>query len=132
MLGQNTNLKACSNIQSATTVQEHYMEMVYNREKQKWLSACPVPCQQIKFAAQPTYFHRTSILNMREDDFRSLVILTVSYETLGIEEHVESLVYDIGNFLAAVGGNLGLFVGFSCLSMFLSLFEFLHPLTKML
>jgi hypothetical protein len=38
------------------------------------------------------------------------------YSTLDVEERIETLVYDAGNFLAAAGGNLGLLLGFSCLS----------------
>jgi len=33
-------------------------------------------------------------------------------------------IYDIGSFLAAAGGNLGLFLGFSCLTMLLNLYQF--------
>jgi hypothetical protein len=35
---------------------------------------------------------------------------------LDVEERIETLVYDVGSFLAAAGGNLGLLLGFSCLS----------------
>jgi hypothetical protein len=41
----------------------------------------------------------------------------MKYETFNVEEHVESLVYDASNFLVSVGGNLRLFLGFSCLSV---------------
>ena len=34
-----------------------------------------------------------------------------------IEDQVETLIYDFGGFVAAAGGNLGLFLGFSCLSV---------------
>jgi hypothetical protein len=43
-----------------------------------------------------------------------------------VEEQIERLAYDFGNFLAAAGGNLGLFLGFSCLPMllgFISIFK---------
>ena len=125
MLGKNPPFKACSDNDSASNTQNQYMQIVYNQEKLNWIFACPVPCKQIGYAAHPTYFHRSSLLNLREDDFKSLVLLTIRYETLAIEENVESLVYDVANFLAAVGGNLGLFLGFSCLSVFLSLLNFL-------
>ena len=125
MLGKNPPFKACSDVDSASNTQNQYMQIVYNQEKLNWIFACPVPCKQIGYAAHPTYFHRSSLLNLREDDFKSLVLLTIRYETLAIEENVESLVYDVANFLAAVGGNLGLFLGFSCLSVFLSLLNFL-------
>ena len=45
------------------------------------------------------------------DIFNIGVVLTLAFESFIIEERVESLVYDAGNFLSAVGGNLGLFLG---------------------
>jgi len=44
----------------------------------------------------------------------------VFYSTLDVKEVVETLVYDVGDFLAAAGGNLGLLLGFSCLSVLLA------------
>ena len=48
-----------------------------------------------------------------KDNFIALIF----YSTLNVEELVETLVYDTGNFLAAAGGNLGLMLGVSCLSI---------------
>jgi hypothetical protein len=45
---------------------------------------------------------------------------------LDVEERVETLVYDAGNFLAAVGGNLGLLLGFSCLSTVFTLIDWIQ------
>jgi len=44
---------------------------------------------------------------------------------MDVEKQVESLIYDAGNSFAAVGGNLGLFLGFSCLSMVFATIDFL-------
>jgi hypothetical protein len=52
--------------------------------------------------------------------------LIISFNSLLVEEQIETLAYDFGNFLAAAGGNLGLFLGFSCLPMllgFISIFK---------
>ena len=43
---------------------------------------------------------------------------------MDVEKEVETLVYDAGNFFAAIGGNLGLFLGFSCLTMILKCVDF--------
>ena len=51
--------------------------------------------------------------------------LILVYETLSVEEHFETLVFDIGSLLAAAGGNLGLFLGFSCLSLLISCLDYL-------
>ncbi len=40
-----------------------------------------------------------------------------------VEERVEALVYDEVNFIAAAGGNLGLFLGFSCFSVLIALMK---------
>ena len=41
------------------------------------------------------------------------------YDTLNTEQRIESLDYDFGSFLVNAGGNLGLFLGLSCLSILL-------------
>ena len=55
------------------------------------------------------------------------ILFKMYFESFAIEEQVESLVYDEANFWAAVGGNLGLFLGFSCLSL---LFDLIKPFDK--
>jgi hypothetical protein len=46
-----------------------------------------------------------------------------------VQKQVEVLVYDFGGFIAAAGGNLGLCLGFSCLSI---LFTITHWTQKAL
>ena len=43
--------------------------------------------------------------------------LFIIFNTCTVERRVETLVYDFPTFLAAAGGNLGLCLGCSCLSM---------------
>ncbi len=43
-----------------------------------------------------------------------------------MEERIESYIYDLGNFLAAAGGHLGLSLGFSCLSALLTFVRYLR------
>ena len=49
--------------------------------------------------------------------------LSVYYNNLEIEERTETLIYDLSTFLSAAGGNLGLLMGFSCLSVLLALIK---------
>ena len=56
---------------------------------------------------------------------RNYYVLMLYYETFDVEEHVESLAYNAGSFLVSVGGNLGLFLGFSCLSILFALINIL-------
>jgi hypothetical protein len=48
--------------------------------------------------------------------FKTAVWIYFSSTTVMIQE--EYLLYDMGTVVAAVGGNLGLFIGFSCLNLF--------------
>ena len=94
---------------------------------------CPLPCQQNSYNLKLNYFHKNSWI---DTDGKSGIIpdsfsLAVAYNTLIVEERVESLVYDVGSFLAAAGGNLGLFLGFSCLSVFLTLIKFVMKHTAL-
>jgi hypothetical protein len=47
------------------------------------------------------------------------------YETHSVEELFEMIVFDIGSLLVGAGGNLGLFLGFSCLSIVFSLLDYI-------
>jgi len=49
--------------------------------------------------------------------------ISLSYATLDVEENIETLVFDAGNVVAEVGGNLGLLLGFSCLTFLLSVLQ---------
>lgn len=49
--------------------------------------------------------------------------LAFFWDALDVEEHHESLTYDLSAFLAAAGGNLGLALGYSCLSALVCLIE---------
>ena len=122
LLGKESTLKPCQDNVSAANTAVYLVYVAYNGDKDKWLSACPLPCKQISYNANIRYFHETSFLDpynsFGENFSAAFIVLSISYETLLIEEHEESLVYDITNFLAAAGGNLGLFLGFSCMSVF--------------
>ncbi len=56
--------------------------------------------------------------------------LSVRFASLMVEERIETLVYDEVNFIAAAGGNLGLFLGFSCFSVLLALMKQIRKLIK--
>jgi hypothetical protein len=87
---------------------------------------CALPCKVISFSFDIDYRHSNSIItrypnqSVEEGGFQ----LHYYYKSLKVEEKTETLIYDVGNFLAAAGGNLGLFLGFSCLSVLFELIKF--------
>jgi len=91
---------------------------------------CLPPCNQTLFNLEYTTFFKNSELvvlvkNGTDDNEGDDSELTVSvfYRTLLVEEHTETVLYDAVNFLSAAGGNLGLLLGFSCLSTLLYLYD---------
>ena len=84
---------------------------------------CPMPCERNSYTTTLTNFHNNSILfssvlNFSRTDY---YLFTVYYQTLMIEKRVETLVYDVGGLLSAAGGNLGLCLGLSCMSILFTL-----------
>ena len=88
---------------------------------------CALPCKVISFTFTLDYRHSNSIITQnpnRSVEEEGGFQLHYYYKSLKVEEKTETLIYDVGDFLAAAGGNLGLFLGFSCLSAFFELIEF--------
>jgi hypothetical protein len=121
----NTNMRECLNEtegkDSAHKLQFLALDFGANSENY----GCPLPCQRQSYKFFLNTLHRNSMLfeipqNFTEED---VYILSFYYKTLLVEKHVETLVYDFGGFLAAAGGNMGLCLGLSFLSI---LFTFTH------
>ncbi len=71
---------------------------------------------KINYNLDVRYFHENTMdekSNNDEPNFTLYFYPGSSY----IEERVESLVYDSAGVLTSAGGNLGLMLGFSCLSV---------------
>ena len=87
-------------------------------------SGCARSCSETEYTTEALYFHRNSWIET-SDEQRTLpedaYKLTLAYESLQLEEKVVTLAYDLENFLTSLGGNLGLFLGLSCLSLSLML-----------
>jgi len=92
---------------------------------------CLIPCNQTVFNLDYTLFNQNSDMIIfdkeNEDKINEIfpeLIVSIYYHTLSVEEHSETVVYDSINFLSAAGGNLGLLLGFSCLSTLLYFYDF--------
>ena len=90
---------------------------------------CPIPCEQTRYTSKISYFHNNSWIgidsNGKKDKIYNNFILMVSYNSLIVEERIETYLYDIETLFTSAGGNLGLFLGFSCLSAFVFIMKIL-------
>ncbi len=88
---------------------------------------CPLPCVKQSYEISLKYFHETSWPDFyKPGNFNNTFFLSLSYKTFDIVENEETLIYDVGNFFAAAGGHLGLFLGFSCLSILMQIIDCLN------
>jgi len=53
-------------------------------------------------------------------------MLGLHLEDTQVEEQVETLIYDLGNFLAQAGGNVSLILGWSMFSLYFSMMKLLR------
>jgi len=113
-------LNKCENDLSANTTYQQYFDVIFKEGRENWLMECPVPCNQTIYEIDLQQFHQN---NNGAEGNKSLaligkgVMFSLEYNKFVLEQHVENLIYDTGNFLAQAGRNLGHFLGFSCLSL---------------
>ncbi len=90
---------------------------------------CPLPCKFISYKVKVNYFHKNSYLAVEINKTTENAFYVYFYYTsLVVEKRVETLVYDIGGFLAAAGGNMGLTLGLSFLTIFFSIIDWMRSL----
>ena len=93
-----------------------------------WLLGCPIPCLQLQYTFTLSEIHQNNWIDPKNtfspEFVKEYYSIFASFETMDIEKHEENLIYDSGSFFAAVGGNLGLFLGFSCFSIIVAAIDF--------
>jgi hypothetical protein len=120
----------CQNLKAANETLAKWVELIYFEEKNIWLRQCPIPCEQTVFDAEISYYHENTFFwaGIVRNEYDNKQILYLGYETFDTEKHTETLIYNMGNFLTQVGGNLGLFLGFSFFSLILTTIECIKKL----
>jgi hypothetical protein len=127
ILGPNCKMPECQNPQTANFTYNHLFEEVNIKQLVEIRKECMRPCLKIGYDWNLRKFHKNSISNgtngITESFMISNLILDIFYSTDLIEERTETLIYTETTFWSSVGGNLGLFLGFSCLSVALALLK---------
>ena len=88
-----------------------------------------MPCLQLEYSYTRSELHMNNWIEPKKgyspEFAKEYYSIFASFETMNIEKHEENLVYDSGSFFAAIGGNLGLFLGFSCFSIIVAAVDFI-------
>jgi len=85
---------------------------------------CHLPCNHKTFSLALKMFHKNSYFpdTGGNEDAKTVTQkeesteLHLFYNSMLAEQRSEAYIYDLGNLLTSLGGNLGLFLGFSCFS----------------
>jgi hypothetical protein len=125
IIPKNATMQECSNTDIAHDAYLSYSQYLNEFVTQPWKYGCQVPCRQTHYRIMLEYYHKNNailfkdMIKFGEGHFTFLPI----YSTFMIEEEIEKLEYDFGSLLVSAGGNLGLFLGFSCLSVLFFVIE---------
>ena len=87
---------------------------------------CPLPCSYSNYLADVVYQHKNAYELYTGNKYPNYFLLYYYYLSLDTVVSSESLIVDLANLIANVGGNLGLFLGFSCLSVYIAFLDFLQ------
>jgi hypothetical protein len=114
-----TNLTSCNSKQMAKSTISLMAEHLVNMSVNTQLFGCPLPCFRISYSLDVNYYHENTVgaNYLFENVPASNFTVYFFFRSPWIEERIETLTYDLGGMLAAAGGNLGLMLGFSCLTL---------------
>jgi len=117
------NLSECNDLESANKSRKLFGDLY---EPEAWQAECPLPCEQKFYKLRTVDFHRNIMVlaNLTSSTF----YLSLRFDKFVVETEEEVYYYDLVDILTQVGGNLGLFLGFSCLSFFLSIADCFNQL----
>lgn len=126
---QEEQLPECKSLDEAHTTYQAFRSLSKEYDGKTWLLGCPVPCLQLQYRYSLSELHGNNWIETKDpktkEHINKYFTILASYETMDIEKQEENLIYDSGSFFAAVGGNLGLFLGFSCFSVIIAGVDFI-------
>ena len=90
---------------------------------------CPQPCNSTTFTVSVDHSPKTSIIDpLNRFKVSESYVIAIFYVSTDVEEKTVTLLFDLGTMISATGGNLGLTLGFSVLSILLGITNHLTSL----
>ncbi len=120
----------CANEDDALKVFWDFNNFTSHFVEEPWKYGCPVPCTLVNFKVYLEYFHKNNWKIPDSELERDFFSLTYFFSTLSVVEKIENFDFDLGTLLSSAGGNLGLVLGLSCLSVSLSFIRCLENIVS--
>ena len=130
-LNLTSKIPQCANKSQATKASESAMNYLIEGMQDPDKFGCPLPCSFSFYKFQLVYQHKNAFeLFTGESRPKDVFCLYYYFDSLETEVKTESLIIDISSLIANIGGNLGLFLGFSCLSIFILTIDIIQKKMK--
>jgi hypothetical protein len=111
-------------MEEAKSTREVFRNILFKLARDSASFGCPLPCHRTTYNLDVSYFHENTLdEKVKEDETNFTIYLYPG--SPHVEERIETLVYDSAGLLTSAGGNLGLMLGFSCLSVFFALINWI-------
>jgi hypothetical protein len=119
VLGIQKMLPYCTSIDEAKKTQRLSFEIEKSTIREK---LCVPICTRITYNSVIGTYSQNGMVERDDNEYR----IWLYYTSLTVEEKMEKYIYGYDTALVAIGGSMGLFLGFSCLSLVLSGLEWLE------
>ena len=131
-LFENTSLKECEDESSAANTLNHLLSRQYEFFDNPAKHGCLKPCAETYYEVDQNYVHKNSWIEpfKVESSEDKYLLFIIAYQTLQVQEIVTTFQNDLASLLSVGGGNLGLLLGFSCLSVLLNLINAMKQIWK--
>ena len=105
------------NLYNAIKVNNFIFHVILSFLKGKSSKGCPTSCQQLQYSGKIKKFPP----QVNED-----IEIAFRFPSTKILNYEEYLIYDFNGMIGAVGGSLGMFLGFSFLDFLFSFIDFIY------
>ena len=77
-----------------------------------------MPCEHVKYSAESLAYDKSSSLSLVTNSTDEYIGIFFMYATTEVKVITQELLISFSNFISSIGGNLGMFIGFSCFGAF--------------
>ena len=119
-----SKLKFCSTPESTKEVEKNAYDIIIAIYQEQ---VCGLPCTQTSYDYEVSLQSAKTVAydpHIAQDE-RDYFIIWIYYTSLKVEEKIEKYLYGPDTALVAIGGSMGLFLGWSCNSILIKIIEFL-------
>ena len=129
-LNLSSKTPVCSDKMTSLNATKFVYDGVLNKMKNLDDFKCPLPCTYSTYSVDLVRQHKNAIMLFGKESDSNDLILYFYYANLETVVESESLRIDFSTLMSNIGGNLGLFLGFSCLTIYLFILEFVNNRMK--